>query len=263
MEAGFAALALLIAVVVFGMTVAALELGRRLGIRHAAAQKPGVPTGAGVVTSAVSWLLTLLLGFTFAGATSRFEHRRDLVEQQAEKVRSAWERIDALPPERQTAVRADFQRYFDAVITSYADRKHPGSQAAEEQRRATADAQRALWSRSVAACLEPDGEKARMLLLPSLTEMFVAIEREQFARRQNPPAIIWLMLAIAIGAAALLAGYNTANVPGRPWVAALTLAAVVSSVTYVIIELEYPRLGIVRIDTFDRALHELRATMRT
>jgi hypothetical protein len=39
-------------------------------------------------------------------------------------------------------------------------------------------------------------------------------------------------------------------------------AATTAIAVYVIVDLEYPRLGLVRIDTFDQALVDVRATMK-
>jgi len=37
---------------------------------------------------------------------------------------------------------------------------------------------------------------------------------------------------------------------------------VMAVAVYVIIDLEFPRLGLIRVDTFDQALVELRASMK-
>jgi hypothetical protein len=63
-------------------------------------------------------------------------------------------------------------------------------------------------------------------------------------------------------AAALFAGYGIASTPTRNWIYLLGVAATVSSSAYVIIDLEYPRLGFIRIDDTDQVLVALRATMK-
>jgi len=39
-------------------------------------------------------------------------------------------------------------------------------------------------------------------------------------------------------------------------------AATTAVTVYVIVDLEYPRLGLIRVDSFDQALVEVRATMK-
>ena len=63
-------------------------------------------------------------------------------------------------------------------------------------------------------------------------------------------------------AAALLAAYQTAGEKDYDWVHKLGFAAMVALTVYVIFEIEYPRLGLVRIDAIDRVLVDVREGMR-
>jgi hypothetical protein len=62
-------------------------------------------------------------------------------------------------------------------------------------------------------------------------------------------------------AGALLAGYGMAGGRARSWLHMVGFAAVLAGAVYVIIDLEYPRLGLIRVDAFDKALVELRDSM--
>jgi hypothetical protein len=79
------------------------------------------------------------------------------------------------------------------------------------------------------------------------------------AMRVHPPNVIFGMLALMSLAGALLAGYAMA--PNRNWLHEIGFAATVAFAVYVIIDLEYPRFGLIRVDSFDQALIELRAKM--
>ena len=66
-----------------GMLVAMmafLEIGRRVGARRLA-QNPEIRNGVSTLEGAVLALLGLLLAFTFSGAMSRFDGRRQLVRR--------------------------------------------------------------------------------------------------------------------------------------------------------------------------------------
>ena len=255
----FGLLSVSIAVGLFLAMLLFLEIGRRIGIRRMRDRGPDARVGVGVVDSAVYAVLALFLGFTFSGATSRFDHRRELVAQEVTSMGTAWSRIAMLPSELQPPVRAEFQRYVDALVTSYTAPTTAGD--AERQRNAVVRIKSDLWARAVAACSTTVGEKARMLLLPSLNEMFDNVEHEHLARRMHPPGVIYLMLGVAAFAASLFAGYAMSNAVTRNWLFSIGIAATISIMTYVIIELEYPRLGWVRVNGFDQALVELRATL--
>ena len=54
-----------------------------------------------------------------------------------------------------------------------------------------------------------------------------------------------------------LSGANT-----RSWIHMVGFGLIMATTDYVILDLEFPRLGIIRIDAFDQVLVELRQTMR-
>jgi hypothetical protein len=60
---------------------------------------------------------------------------------------------------------------------------------------------------------------------------------------------------------ALMAGFGMAKAQHQSLLHSVGFALVMALSIYLILDLEYPRLGLVRIDSFDRALVELRATM--
>lgn len=258
----FVLFALGMAIALFLAIMVCLEIGRQLGIAQTARIGESSRSGIGVVDGVVFAVFSLLLGFTFHGATTRFDRRRELIVGEVGAVAMAWTRIDVLPPEPQHGIRTAFRRYLDAVLASYTDVKHFGSAEAEQQQLAIARARNETWQLSLAACLTERGEKARMLLLPALSEMFHSVERERLARRMHPPAVIWVMLGIAALTSATFAGYNMSSAPTRNWIYILGMAATISVIMYVIIDLEFPRLGLVRVDAFDQSLVELRAALR-
>jgi len=63
-------------------------------------------------------------------------------------------------------------------------------------------------------------------------------------------------------AAAFFAGFGMAGRKVFPMLHAVGFATIVAGTVYVTIDLEYPRQGLVRVDEFDRALVEVRATMK-
>jgi hypothetical protein len=54
----------------------------------------------------------------------------------------------------------------------------------------------------------------------------------------------------------------TAGGKSRNWLHILGFAASVAVSVYVIIDIEFPRLGLIRVDAFDQALVELRDSMK-
>jgi hypothetical protein len=255
MRARFALASAAAAIGLFLAMMLCLELGRDIGLTQMGRTGSESRPGLNMVDGVVSAVFALLLGFVFSGATARFDQRRQLIVKQVNAIRNAWQRVDSLPLDKQDDIRSLLREFVDALLASY------GHSSGAEPAAAITHAQDELWSRSVAVCLAPDGEHARMLLLPSLTEMFAAVEHERLARRIHPPAVIYVMLVAGALVSALLAGFTMANAATRTWLLDVAVAAIVSFVIFVIVQIEYPRLGLVRVDAFDRALIELRSTM--
>jgi hypothetical protein len=249
-----------IAVGLFLGMLLSLELGRRLGIRQIAKRGQAAQVGVGVVDSAVYAVLALLIGFSFSGAASRFDARRELIVREGNAISSAWQYLDMLPPDSRSALRDELRHFVDELIALYGN---PQSTARDlRDRDQIVAVQNGIWTHAVAACLDPRGERARMLLLPALTQMFDSVEEERLARRMHPPAIVFVMLVLTALASSLFAGYSMASGATRNWIYIIGITATISIATYVIVELEFPRIGIVRVNAFDKALVELRQTMR-
>ena len=69
--------------------------------------------GIGVIEASIFALLGLLLGFSFAGGTSRLDERRELIVKEANAVSTAYLRLDLLPAAEQPEMRHLFRVYLD------------------------------------------------------------------------------------------------------------------------------------------------------
>jgi len=71
-----------------------------------------------------------------------------------------------------------------------------------------------------------------------------------------------LMIAVTL-LSALLAGYTMSKRKRRSWFHALLYAGVIAITFYTILDLDYPRSGgFIRLDAADRALRQLRDSIR-
>ncbi len=253
--------AALLAVGLFVGILFMLEVGRRIGARRLALDPQGARTGTGAVEGAIFALVGLLIAFTFSGAATRFDTRRDLVVQETNAIGTAYLRLDLLPASAQPALRDLFRRYLDARIETY--RKLPDIQAAKAELASSTALQGEIWTQAIAAGqitgASPDAIK---LLLPALNEMIDITTTRTMATVMHPPLVIYLMLAILTLASALLAGFGMAGGKTRNWLHTLGFATVMGVAVYIIIDIEYPRLGLVRVDAFDQSLVELRASLK-
>jgi hypothetical protein len=234
-----------------------IELGRRIAIARLARDPQGAKTGFSTIEAAVLALLGLLLAFTVNGASSRFDVRRNQVIHETVAVGTAYLRLDVLPSELQPAVKENFRRYVDARIAVY--RKIPDLDKASEELRKAAELQNEIWRQAVEG-VRADGAvpQATVALLPALTAMFDIATERIWTTQIHPPSIIFIMLFTLALASAVLSGYGMAADKSRSWLHMLCLALIIPITVYVILDLEYPRLGFIRVDAIDQALVELR-----
>ena len=98
--------------------------------------------------------------------------------------------------------------------------------------------------------------------MPALNQMFDITTVRVAATQMHPPTVVYAMLVGLALAAALLAGYQSAAERTRDWVHQIGFAFIVAFTVYVILDIEYPRLGWVRMDAIDQVLASVRAAMR-
>ena len=236
-----------------------LEVGRRIGLRRIAVDKEGSRAGIGTVEGALLALLGLLIAFSFSGAASRFDVRRQQIVDEASNISSAYSLIELLPPETQEPLRASFRQYLDARLEAY--RKMPDLAAKSELDRSTA-LQNEIWSQAVAATSGSQYQNADLLVLPAIGKVINISTQRTAALYTHPPAIIFIMLGGLMLIGALLSGYGMASAKSRNWTHTIAFAVILSLTFYVIRDLEYPRLpGLVGMNNFDNVLVEVRKGM--
>ncbi len=255
----FLATAAAIALVLFGGMLLLLEVGRLLAVRRQERDGDGARASLATVEGAVFALMGLLIAFTFSGASSRFEQRRDLVVEEANAIGTAWLRIDLLPDAVQPDIRARFRSYLDSRLAVY--RSVTDFEATRAALERSNQIQAELWRAAIEACGDPPLPQATMLLVPALNQMIDITTSRTMATRFHQPTVIFAVLITLALLASLLAGYGMAGPRRQRWLHMIGFAAITSTAIYVILDLEYPRLGMIRVDDADQVLIDLRQSM--
>ena len=237
------------------------EVGRRMGARRLARDPEGALAGLGVIEGAVFGIIGLFMAFTFSGAAARLDTRRAQIAEEANAIGTAWLRLDLLPAGAQPELREKFRQYVDARQAAY--RKLPDIAAARAELARAKALQDEIWTKSVSAChnaeAAPDATK---LLLPALNHMIDFSTTRDTTVQLHPPAIVYVMLAVLVLAGSMLAGFAMAASKTRRWLHILAFVAIMGVTVYVILDLEFPRLGLIRIDSFDQVMVNLRESMK-
>ena len=238
-----------------------LETGRRIGKRYYSMEESEHHRGNRIlVESAIYGLLGLLIAFTVSGAANRFDARRTLTVQEANTIGTAYLRLDLLPAAAQPELRRKFRRYAEARLAVF--RLLPDFEASNAEAVRANELQRSIWNEVIAA-LPGVPQSATLMLLPALNEMFDITSSRAIAAQAHTPLVILCALAVLALFCCLLAGYGLAG--ENPLGSALRMigfALIVTLTIFVILDLDYPRVGLIRLDYADQALIDVLAGMR-
>jgi hypothetical protein len=252
-------LSIAFAVGLFAGMLLLVEVGLRLGRRRKTRADDEARPGLGAVEGSVFGLLGLLVAFTFSGAATRFDARRHLIVQEANAIGTAWMRLQLLDAADQPALRELFRQYVDRRLAAY--ELLPDVRAAKAEIERANALQDAIWIRAVSACQKSPSPLSAQLV-PALNEMFDVATTRSIAARLHPPGIIFGMLGLLALMSSLFIGYAMAGGRRRSWVHILGFALIMAATTYVILDLEHPRLGLIRVDSFDHVLIQLHQQMQ-
>ena len=237
-----------------------LEIGRRLGIRRRSKESEGERASLGTIEGAMFALFGLVVAFTFSGAASRFSEKRTLIAEEANTIETAYLRLDLLSREARPELQELFRGYIDSRAETIAK---SNMEAAEIEMARSKKFQEEIWTKAVAATQLPNSHPdAGKLLLPALNSMIDITTIRRMALQTHPPNIIYALLFSLGLICSLLAGYRMAIGQHRSWLHILSFAVVTVIIVYVIIDVEYPRAGLIRLQAFDQLLVNVREGMK-
>lgn len=236
-----------------------LRLGWWLGRKRLARLHVTDHAGLGAVEGAIFGLLGLLIAFTFTSAAARFDSRRELITQQLNAIGTAWLRLDLLDEPLRSEMRGHFRDYLDTLLAVTEDAEDAGAVDAALVR--LRGIETSIWAIAADAARTSPSPPLGPVLLPPINEMFDMTTSRVMASRQHPPTAIYVMLGALVLVSALMAGFGMSRGKAQSLVHVFGFAAVLALSVYLILDLGYPRLGMIRIDKFDKGLIELRRSM--
>ena len=236
-------------------------VGRRIGVARFRRDPEAAPKEGGAAEAAVFALLGLLIAFTFSGAASRFEDRRELIGVEANAIGTAYLRVDLLAGDSQAELRDLFRRYVDVRATVY--RNEIDRDVTAQRLSAGAALQREIWTMALAAAKRSEASgPATILTVQALNDMIDITTTRVVASQNHPPVAVFILLGTLCLVGALLVGQAHSANAGRRWFYPVVFATILSATVYVIVDLELPRLGFIRVDAADQVLVDLRESMQ-
>ena len=152
------------------------------------------------------------------------------------------------------------RRYVDARLQMYQRLRSIEAQASDLSHSDAIQAE--IWQRATLACRERNDPATTSLMLSSLNTMFDITTTRVAAGLMHPPVILYALLFVLALASALVAGHSMASAKVAPWLHMVTFTTVIAASIFLVLDLEYPRAGVIRIDQIDQLLANVRASMR-
>jgi hypothetical protein len=229
----------------FALLSAAYEAGFRLGGRQVrGSNRERAREGVGTITAAMLGLLSFTLGLTIGYAQDRAETRRGLVVHEANAISTAWQRAQLVSSPEGPAIAALIAELAKVELTfTTAGSTEPEARLLTQHE--TLENQ--IWglARTVA---KRDATPITTALTNALNEMSDAALAQRFAFDSRvPPTLSWMLLLGALLAMGAL-GYQFGLVGARHPVLVSLLLAMWTGGMALIMDLNQPRLGSIRVD---------------
>lgn len=251
-----------VAIVFFAGSLLLMNLGYRQGIRHLERNGDNALSGLGSIEAAVFALMGLLLAFAISGALERFDERRKLILIEGNTISAVYRRLDMLDNDRKLALKSKVKDYFGARLDLYregidfslwqgAEVESPAYAARLEKLRTE------IWDGAVAACEAAEVKLICAMVLPPINEMYAAARSRDGANRRHPPHAVYATLFVLGLGSSFLAGVAMAAGKRKSWVHMVIFAGALGLALSVITDIEFPRLGFVRVNQFDQQLFHL------
>lgn len=238
---------LFVSVVIF--VLLAIWSGFRLGCFVHRRSEHEKDSSASAVSGPILALVAFMLAFTFGIVAGRHDSRKGLVREEANVIRTAWQRADLLPAaDRAESVKL-LREYLDGRLEGVR-LVHSGDKSIAQLEKTLADAeiiQARLWEIAVTNGRNDMQSPAMALYLESVNQIAtIHAMRVAVGLQQRIAGAIWAVLCGVTFCGMAAVGYQTGVSGSRLSLACLLLAAAFSLVVALIASLDRPGGGVLK-----------------
>ena len=208
--------------------------------------------GLGPMEGALLGLISLLLSFTFNKSASNYDQRRKLVVEETNDISTVLLRSDLYPDSLRAEFRANLKDYIMTRIDYY-EAEDDESISLVLQRAETLSQK--IWMRASQAAKQP-GDVKSMQMIPAVNSMMDIVSRREEARQAHTPDIIIALLFILIWAGSFIVGF-AAKSKKADWIILCIYSLMTVITTYVILDLDRPRKGMINTHTIHQSMTHL------
>src|SRR5262245_26766432 len=220
------------------VVVTSIEGGYLLGRIFHRRSKQEKESPVTAVAGAVLALVAFMLAFTFGIAANRFDARKELVREEANKIRVAWQRSDFLPEPDRDAARTLLREYLaDRVSAVQSDE----SERMEDILSRAEQVQGRPWDMAVTNARKDMNSNVATLYIEALNDMSaVHASRVAVGLQMRIPNGIWFTLAALTILGMIAVGYEVGISGSNRTLVMPILAVAFASVITIIGSLDRP-----------------------
>jgi hypothetical protein len=231
----------LLLVVSLAFFTSATRLGAALQLWH----RPLDETTRGdfdIVLGATLTLLSLLVGFSFSMASSRYDLRKECEEREANAIGTAYNKADLLPGADAQKVHQLLREYTGLRIRFYtADGRDHGQALGL----ATRQMQARLWG-TVATAVHGAPTAVSAMAAGAMTDAIDSEGYAQAAAWNRIPMGAWVLLYVLGGVAMTMIGYRF-RIGAAHYLLMLISPGVVAVALFLIADIDCPHNGVIRV----------------
>ena len=223
-----------------------LELGRSWGRKQLARKQSVGKEWIGIVDGPILAVYGLLLAFAFSGAMHRHDERKKIIVEEANALARGYFQVDLMPSAEQPQLRALMKDYLRTRLNCY--RLRSDLEAFQLETLRSYQIQDQLWKSVIKATNSNVDRRAALTLLSTLSELRSLTTSRKILTSFHPPMIIMLFLLTLSLVASFLLGYQISMLKKKSWPHIFLFLGFVAFTNYLIIDLEYPKVGWIQID---------------
>lgn len=238
-----------VAIGILVLLTASLAASMLGGLRTARRLNRAGEGGLGVIESSVFAIFGLLVAFTFTAAADRFTGRRGLIVEEAKTAQTSWDNLGLLPEPARSSLRRQLRSYLEAKLDAYQDLQ--SYEHLEQDLNRVAELGKSLVAGAVEACRAESGQPFVELILPPLNQLREVSLARRNAIWHHPPVVVYLFLIFLAHVCAFFSGFSLRPSSGDKWIQIAGFSLVLAAALYLTLDLEFPRMGLLRVDGAD------------
>jgi MFS superfamily sulfate permease-like transporter len=223
-----------------------VEIGYWVGLKAKVEMTQPMKAQISTIQTAILTIFTFLLGFTFAMALSRFDHRKQMVVKESNAIGTAVLRSKLLPEGQRAKMMQLFQDYVNVEfkITSSTNL------SVEDKKELNQEAKRLqslMWNEAFTATQENPLSVPAGLFATSINQLIDIKTERDIAISNHVPEIVLLGLLLFAALAIGILGYGNGLAATHARYPAVILCVVISLSFVMVIDLDRPNRGLTNV----------------